>query len=66
MATENHRRQLTDFINAIKEDREPMVNGIEGRRTLEFIRAIYQSSDIKAPVKFPIQDDVKYGKKTAW
>ena len=52
MATENHRRQLTDFIHAIKEDREPMVDGVEGRRTLEFIRAIYQSSDLGKEVHF--------------
>ena len=66
VATENHRRQLTDFIHAIKEDREPMVDGVEGRRTLEFIRAIYQSSDLGKEVHFPIQEDEKYGKKTAW
>ncbi|MFQ8843338.1 MAG: Gfo/Idh/MocA family protein [Clostridium fessum] len=54
VATENHRRQLTDFIHAIKEDREPMVDGVEGRRTLEFIRAIYQSSDLGKEVHFPI------------
>ena len=66
VATENHRRQLTDFIHAIKEDREPMVNGEEGRRTLEFIRAIYQSGDTGGVVAFPIADDPSYGKKTQW
>lgn len=66
VATENHRRQLTDFIEAIREDRAPMVDGREGRRTLEFIRAIYQSSDTGKRVTFPIQDKEEYGKKTSW
>lgn len=66
VATENHRRQYVDFIQAIREDREPMVNGEEGRRTLEFIRAIYQSCDLGKPVAFPIQDDEKYGVKRDW
>lgn len=66
VATENHRRQLADFIRAIQEDGTPMVDGQEARRTLEFIRAIYQSCDKGEPVKFPIQDDEKYGKKVAW
>lgn len=66
VATENHRRQLTDFIAAIREDRTPMVDGAEGRRTLEFIRAIYQSGDLKKEVRFPIKEDETYGKKTMW
>lgn len=66
VATENHRRQLTDFIHAIQENREPMVNGEEGRRTLAFIRAIYQSGDTGRAVIFPIQDDERYGQKHSW
>lgn len=66
VATENHRRQLTDFIQAITENRTPMVDGVEGRRTLEFIRAIYQSGDRREAVNFPIEENEKYGKKTEW
>ena len=43
-----------------------MVDGEEGRRTLEFIRAIYQSGDTKKPVTFPITDSESFGKKTEW
>jgi predicted dehydrogenase len=32
------------MVEAIREDREPVVNGEEGRRSLALIRAIYQSS----------------------
>lgn len=61
--TEYHRRQLKDFIEAIKEGRKPKVDGVEARRTLEFIRAIYQSCDKNEIVKFPIEDKEEYGKK---
>ncbi|OGS18820.1 MAG: hypothetical protein A3J83_02000 [Elusimicrobia bacterium RIFOXYA2_FULL_40_6] len=39
-----HRRQLEDMIAAVRENREPMVNGIEGRKSLEIIMNIYESS----------------------
>lgn len=66
VATENHRRQLTDFINAIKEDGKPLVDGYEARKTLEFIRAIYQSGDTEKLVRFPIVDSEQYGVKKSW
>lgn len=39
-----HTRQLADFIDAIKENRKPFVDGAEGRRSVELIEAIYQSA----------------------
>jgi predicted dehydrogenase len=39
-----HTRQLVDFIDAIKENRKPFVDGAEGRRSVELIEAIYQSA----------------------
>ena len=51
---EGHRRQIQDFIDAIKEDREPFVNGEEGRKALEIVLAIYKSSREGRPVKFPL------------
>lgn len=44
ISTERHQRQFQDMIDAIREDREPAVNGEEGRRSLALIRAIYESS----------------------
>ena len=66
VATENHRRQLTDFIQAIKEDRKPKIDGYEARKTLEFIRSIYQSGDLEKWVEFPIIDKEEFGKKRSW
>ncbi len=39
-----HLAQYLDFVNAIRENREPLVNGIEGRKALEIVLAIYKSS----------------------
>ena len=40
---EGHRRQLADFVAAIREDRPPKVDGREGRRAVDVICAIYES-----------------------
>jgi UDP-N-acetyl-2-amino-2-deoxyglucuronate dehydrogenase len=64
--SEYHRRQIVEFMQAIREGRKPAVDGLEGRRALEFIRAIYQSSDTGKEVVFPVDDSETYGKKTAW
>ena len=36
-------RQFTDFANAIREKREPLVSGTEGLRALELVTSIYES-----------------------
>lgn len=43
-------REFTDYVNAIKNKREPLVNGPEARRALELILAIYESSKKGEPV----------------
>lgn len=47
----SHQRQLEDFVAAIREDREPLVNGEEGRKPLEIIIALYESARTGKPVK---------------
>ncbi|HID95066.1 MAG TPA: Gfo/Idh/MocA family oxidoreductase [Candidatus Latescibacteria bacterium] len=44
IGTEGHYLQIKDFVEAIREGREPQVNGEEGRRTVELITAIYESA----------------------
>ena len=51
---EKHRRQIQDFIDAVKENREPVVNGEEGRKSLEIIMGIYTSSKEGKPVDLPL------------
>jgi predicted dehydrogenase len=36
--------QIQDFIEAIRDDREPAVTGREAVKSLEIIQAIYESS----------------------
>lgn len=49
-----HRAQFIDMIQAIQEDREPKVNGEEGRQALEIILAIYESSRTGKQVQLPL------------
>ena len=44
ISIEGHLAQYRDFVDAIQNNREPMINGIEGRKSLEIVLAIYQSS----------------------
>jgi UDP-N-acetyl-2-amino-2-deoxyglucuronate dehydrogenase len=41
---EYHRRQLADFVQAITTNTAPLVDGREGRKAVELIRAIYRSA----------------------
>lgn len=45
-----HQRQLEDMIRAIETDDEPFINGEEGRKSVEIVRAIYESARLGAPV----------------
>lgn len=46
-----HRDQIQDFIEAVREDREPSINAEEGRKPLAIIRGIYESSQTGRPVR---------------
>lgn len=50
-----HTRLFEDFLTALREDRDFPINGEEGLKSLEVVRAIYYSSQIKQPVKLPLQ-----------
>jgi predicted dehydrogenase len=54
---QGHRDQLTDFLQAIDAGREPLVDGREGRKSVEIIRAIYRSAREGSPVRLPLDDD---------
>ncbi len=49
-----HQLQDQDFLQAILEDREPAITGIEGRKTVELFTAIYRSQRDRRPVQFPL------------
>ena len=52
-----HQLQLQDFIEAIRDGREPRVDGAEGRKSVEIILAIYQSAWTGQAVKLPLSQD---------
>jgi len=49
-----HALQTQDFIDAIADDRGPMVTGEDGRRSVELFSAIYRSQDSGEAVAFPL------------
>lgn len=49
-----HRLQDQDFLQAILEDRDPLITGVEGRKTVELFSAIYRSRRDHKPVQFPL------------
>lgn len=50
ISVDGHRAQYADFVRAIQENREPAVPGREGRRAVQVIRAIYESSQSNSVV----------------
>jgi predicted dehydrogenase len=55
---ECHQRQFQEIITAIKDDMEPSVNGVEGRKALEVILAIYKSAFTGNRVALPLADSL--------
>jgi UDP-N-acetyl-2-amino-2-deoxyglucuronate dehydrogenase len=49
-----HGLQISDFLSAIAEGREPLSDGLAGRRTVELFSAIYRSGRTRQAVKFPL------------
>jgi predicted dehydrogenase len=49
-----HYLQIQDFVEAILNDRPPMVSGEEGRKTVELFTAIYRSQRERRPIPFPL------------
>ena len=45
ISNEGHRRQIEDMMQAVIEDRAPMIDGREGRKSLELVCALYESAD---------------------
>jgi UDP-N-acetyl-2-amino-2-deoxyglucuronate dehydrogenase len=56
-----HRLQIEEFLKAILEDRQPLVSGEEGRKTVELFTAIYRSNRDRRPVSFPLQPEQDRG-----
>ena len=51
-----HTPLFKDVIDAINYNREPLINGIEGKKAMSIILAAYKSRKTGLPVKFPLED----------
>ena len=52
-----HRDQLIDFLRAIDSGTPALVDGREGRRAVDIIRAVYRSSQTGRAVALPLDQD---------
>jgi UDP-N-acetyl-2-amino-2-deoxyglucuronate dehydrogenase len=50
ISAEGHRRQLQDFVDALREGRAPALDGHEGRKAVALVNAIYESAQRGVPV----------------
>jgi UDP-N-acetyl-2-amino-2-deoxyglucuronate dehydrogenase len=50
-------RQIEDFLMALVKDRDPLVTGMDGRRTVELFTAIYRSQRDGKVIKFPLKPE---------
>jgi len=50
-------RQIEEFLMALSQNRDPLVTGLDGRRTVELFSAIYRSQRDNQIVKFPLQPE---------
>jgi len=50
-------KQIRDYLEALNNERDPLVTGADGRRTVELFTAIYRSSRDNMPIKFPLKPE---------
>lgn len=54
-----HREQLRDFVHAVRTGGKPLVDGEEGRKSVEIILAIYNAARSGRAVALPLKADAK-------
>jgi predicted dehydrogenase len=52
-----HAIQFRDFVDAVKKNRPPSVDGHEGRRSVEIILGVYKAAETGKTVKLPLKSD---------
>ncbi|WP_298802360.1 Gfo/Idh/MocA family oxidoreductase [uncultured Pseudokineococcus sp.] len=60
LAHTGHEGQVDDLLTAIETGRRPVVDGHDGRRTIELITAIYQAGIERRGVDLPLAPDDPY------
>lgn len=49
-----HQQQIADMIEAVRDGREPVVSGDEGRKTVQLVLAIYESARTGKRITLPV------------
>ncbi len=52
-----HARQFADVIDAIRKGRKPLIDGPEGRRSVEIILGVYKAAETGRAVELPLKTD---------
>ena len=52
-----HTEQFRDVLEAIRENRNPAIDGHEGRRSVEIILGVYKAAETGKVVKLPLASD---------
>ncbi len=52
-----HTMLFQDFVDAITEGRSPLIDGHEGRRSVEIILGIYQAAEARQTITLPLESD---------
>ena len=52
-----HARQFADVLDAIRSGRKPLIDGPEGRRSVEIILALYKAAETGQAVQLPLTAD---------
>lgn len=55
--THYHALQIQEFLQAVRENRPPLVSGEDGRKVVAMFTAIYRSNREHKPIKFPVASD---------
>lgn len=53
---EFHGNQIADFLDAVRQHREPAITGRDGLRALEVIKGVYLSQAEERPVSLPMSE----------
>jgi len=66
VALQYHKGQIDDVLTAIETGRQVLVDGLQGRNTLEVITAIYKSANTSARVTLPLATSDDYYRRDSF
>ncbi len=53
---EGHTAEIADFLEAIEEEKRPLIQGQDGRLTIELVSSIYKAGFTGASVELPLKE----------